>query len=178
MIATIECEICLENFPGTSVSRVNCGSTVPHNLCHFCEGEWRSKMPLQENGMRIMNCPTCRGLEQDRTKESLEREVIRLNRLLSENTIATASVINFDGLFDDSLFDFMDLPPSVTVRRPRTIPRVPPRSECASGRECESRSQRRTRPLTHLKCHLCSVVFCCRKCISCVGCAPFGTYRT
>lgn len=172
MIANMECEICLENFPNTSVSRVNCGSTVPHNLCHFCEGEWRSKMPLQENGMRIMNCPTCRGLEQDRTKESLEREVIRLNRLLAEtaNLLSVSTSLLAAENAEASIINF--LPPSVTVRRPRTIPRVPPRSACASGRNCQSPAQRRTRALTHLKCHICSVVFCCRKCRTCIGCVP------
>ena len=191
MIANIEanmefCEICHENFPGASVSRVNCKSMVAHNLCHFCEGEWRSKMPLQENGMRIMNCPTCRGPEQDRTKESLEREVIRLNRLLADiTTTTTASVMEMgeisaaDEAFLERLFDGLGyndlsftLPSSVTVRRPRTVPRVPPRSACASGRVCQSRSQRTTRTITNLKCNRCSVVFCCLKCRTCVGCEP------
>jgi len=175
------CEICHEDFPGASVSRVNCGSMVDHNLCHYCEGAWRSKMPLQENGMRIMNCPTCRRPEQERTKESLEREVILLNRLIADiTTTTTAAVLDMgvsneeflEGLFDG--FGFNDLsftlPSSVTVRRPRRT--VPPRSACVSGRDCRSRSQRTTRTITHLKCNLCNVVFCCKNCRTCVGCAP------
>jgi hypothetical protein len=165
MIANIECEICLEVFTSDSVSMVNCGSTVPHNLCYFCEGEWRSKMPLQENGMRIMKCPTCRGPEQDRTKESLEREVIRLNRLLAD----TANLLSVSTSLLAAENMAAVLPPS--VRRPRTVPRVPLRSTCASGRDCHH-GIIRTRSLTHLKCHICSVVFCCRKCRTCVGCVP------
>jgi len=170
------CEICHENFPGANVSRVNCGSMVDHNLCHYCEGEWRSKMPLQENGMRIMNCPTCRRPEQDRTKGSLEREVIRLNRLFANiTTNTTAAVMEMgseadqdflQGLFDGDFDDFsFTLPSSVTVRRPR-------RSACGSGRDCQSRSQTTRRTVTQLKCTICNVVFCCRTCRTCVGCVP------
>jgi hypothetical protein len=181
MIANEFCEICHEEF-SEGVSTVNCGSEVPHKLCDFCEGEWRSKMRLQENGMRIMNCPTCRRPEQDRTKESLQREVIRLNRLLADITTTTTTTaleamemgeISADGAeFLEGLFDGMDfgdfsftLPPSVTVRRPR-------RAVCASGRGgCHSRSQSGV-TVTRLKCTLCKVVFCCRNCNTCVGCAP------
>lgn len=179
MIAnTVFCEICHQDCPAASVSSVACGSTVAHNVCHYCEGEWRSKMPLQENGMRIMNCPTCRRPEQDRTMESLQREIVRLNRLFTTNTTTNAEISATDeafleGLFDGfDLFDFNDfsftLPSSVTVR-PR---RVHSRSACGSGRDCRSRSQRRSRTVTHLKCNLCNVVFCCRNCGTCVGCAP------
>ena len=180
---TVFCEICHEDCPTASASSVACGSTVAHNLCHYCEGEWRSKMPLQENGMRIMNCPTCRRPEQDRTMESLQREIVRLNRLFADITtntttnamdmgeISAADEEFLEVLFDG--FDFNDfsftLPSSVTVRRPR---RVHSRSACGSGRSCQSRSQRTTRTVTHLKCNLCNVVFCCRNCRTCVGCAP------
>jgi hypothetical protein len=136
------CQICHENFPEADVSTVNCGSTVPHKLCDFCEGEWRSrsKKPLQENGMRVMDCPTCRQPEdpEARTKESLQREVVRLNRLLADITttttaaamemgeISAADEVFLDGLFD-GMFTFT-LPSSVTVRPPRVPPRAPPRS--------------------------------------------------
>lgn len=180
------CQICHEDFPETDVSTVNCRSTVAHKLCHFCEGEWRSKMPLQENGMRGMNCPTCRAPEdpEARTKESLQREVIRLNRLLAETT-ATATVeiraeISADdeaflqAIFEDMGFEEMDFtpdftPPSSAVRasRPRS-----PRIACASGRgRCQSRSRSGV-TLTTLKCYFCKVITCCRNCGACVGCIP------
>jgi hypothetical protein len=174
---TVFCEICHEDCPAASISKVDCGSTVAHNLCHYCEGEWRSKMPLQENGMRIMNCPTCRRPEQVRTMESLQREIVRLNRLFADittNTTINAMEISvtdeefLEGLFDGFNFnEFSFTLPSVTVR-PR---RVHSRSACVSGRDCQSRSQRR-RTVTHLKCNVCNVVFCCRNCRTCVGCAP------
>jgi len=130
-----------------------------------------------------MNCPTCRRPEQDRTMESLQREIVRLNRLFTTNTtsaeISATDEAFLEGLFDG--FDFNDfndfsftlpsdfsftLPSSVTVRPRRT------RTACGSGRDCRSRSQRRSRTVTHLKCNLCNVVFCCRNCGTCVGCAP------
>lgn len=184
MIVNMEfCEICHEDFPGANVSRVNCGSMVAHNLCHYCEGEWRSKMPLQENGMRIMNCPTCRRPEEDRTKESLQREVVRLNLLLANiATTTTANAMESMGefnaaeveflqdLFEMDLNDFsFTLPSTVTVRRSQTM--RPPRSACASGRDCQNRS-RTSRITTHLKCTLCNVVFCCRNCRTCIVCVP------
>ena len=179
------CEICHENFPGTSVSTVACKSTVAHKLCHYCEGEWRIQMPVQEDGPsagnRIMICPKCRVPEdpEERTKESLQREVVRLNRLLDTTSAATSDEIDeafldefMVGLdFGDGDLDFSSdfnlndftLPSSVTVR--------PLRVACASGRgECRSRSQDGI-SLTKRKCTLCNVVPCCRNCNVCVGCA-------
>ena len=68
-----ECQICFETFHSNQIGKVGCGSSVDHYLCFGCEKTWRSKMPLQ-NGLRIMNCPTCRQPEKYRTIESLQRE--------------------------------------------------------------------------------------------------------
>ena len=68
----MECQICLEVFV-TGISPVSCGAPVNHSLCYGCELAWRGKRPLK-NGIRIMNCPTCRQPEQSRTIESLQRE--------------------------------------------------------------------------------------------------------
>jgi hypothetical protein len=51
----------------------------------------------------------------------------------------------------------------------------PPRSRCASGRNCRSTSQS-GRSMTHLKCTHCNTVFCCRTCKECLGCRPFPSY--
>lgn len=112
-------------------------------------------MPLEENGMRIMTCPKCRRQEQERTTDSLQREVVRLNRLAS-TTIADEAFIDqiLDGIdFDGIDFDFT----------------VPIREVCASGRDCQNRSTDVT------LCPICDVVPCCRDCCSCVGCVP--TFR-
>lgn len=153
------CEICHDDFPRAGISKVSCGSTPEHWVCHYCEGEWRSTMPLEENGMRIMTCPKCRGLEKERTTDSLQREVVRLNRIAS--TSADEAFIDqiLDGLgildFDGIDFDFSNT--SV------------PNRVCASGRDCQNRSTDVT------LCPICNVVPCCRDCCSCVGCVP--TFR-
>jgi hypothetical protein len=168
------CEICHEDYPVADVSKVNCGSVKDHLLCHHCEGEWRSKMPLQDNGMRVMNCPTCRAPEQYRTVESLQREVVRLNRLLASDIEIITEAEFLDEMFEglglngelNTEIDFeFTLPSSVTVRPPRRI-------ACASGRgNCRSRSQSGV-TFTTRKCGSCNVVPCCRNCVSCVGCVP------
>jgi hypothetical protein len=144
----MQCQICQETFPEEGVSSY-CNSPVAHNLCHSCEGEWRSKMPLQDD-MRTMNCPTCREPEKERTKESLAREVARLNRIFA------APIVEFDWSGLDDLL----APTRPSVRR----------RSCESGRDCQSRSRSQTRTITHLKCRSCNVVYCCRNCRICIGC--------
>ena len=141
----MECQICLESFE-TGISPVSCGSPVEHWLCYGCERTWRGKMPLR-NGIRVMNCPTCRQPEQSRTIESLQREA---QSTVSSTSVARSIRVSSEG-------------------------QGRPRERCASGRNCRSTSQT-GRSMTYLKCRACSVVFCCRTCTVCVGCSPFPSY--
>ena len=68
-----ECQICFDTFQSDQIDKVACGSSIDHMICFACEEIWRSKMPLRQ-GVRIMNCPTCRQPEKYRTVESLQRE--------------------------------------------------------------------------------------------------------
>jgi len=141
----IECQICLESFHSNNIDKVSCGSNVDHMICFDCEKNWRSKM-LQQDGIRIMNCPTCRQPEQYRTTASLQREL---------RTTANQALISSQEL---------------NVRLIQRFP-GPQRSRCASGRDCQSTSSS-GRTMTRLKCIHCNIVFCCRSCTECVVCRP------
>jgi hypothetical protein len=187
MTSLIECQICLECFQPNKIDKVACGSSVDHTICFDCEQTWRSKMPLQD-GIRIMNCPTCRQPEKYRTTASLQREAqttststqeqviaeiavqfVRGVRLREEHAVARARTITREEL-DVINARLMGPPPIVTQEAVR-----PPRARCASGRNCRSTSLS-GRTMTHLKCTHCNTVFCCRTCKECVGCRPFPSY--
>ena len=185
-----ECQICLESFSSDQIDKVSCGSSVDHNICFDCEKNWRSKMPLQD-GVRIMNCPTCRQPEKYQTVESLKRQASIVS------PVARAAVRHYtrEEVDDinarlmapplESLDPFerqlaaitallMQTPiqaPTGTRDAPVVLDARPPRARCASGRNCRSTSQT-GRSMTHLKCTRCNVVFCCRTCKVCVGCIP------
>lgn len=177
-----ECQICLESFQANQIDKVSCGSSVDHNVCFDCDKAWRSKM-IPKNGVRIMNCPTCRQPEKYRTVESLQREatgIVHVNAHplpsvavaraaapyvprptpLSTLTREEIAAINARAMAPTS----RDAPILLEVR--------PPRARCASGRNCHSTSQT-GRSMTPLKCANCHVVFCCRSCFVCIGCNPY-----
>lgn len=178
MTSLTECQICFENFYLKNIGKVACGSSVDHYLCFDCEFTWRSKMPLKD-GVRIMNCPTCRQPEQYRTIESLQRQVrmyqptiVSLQRLQLQLNQSEGSNVRLDYAQSGTREAPVVLDARPAVMRP---PRAP-RSRCASGRDCESISQS-GRSMTHLKCIYCQTVFCCRNCMMCVGCTPLYPFE-
>ena len=177
---------------------VNCGSSVAHQICFECEGEWRSKMPLQD-GMRTMTCPTCRQSERERPVESLTRELIRVNTQDHVTECVERIIAHFASLYGDDTANVMratlsmlattsepivytsvprtrepSVPrtrePSVPRTRERTRERRPTVMLCASGRDCRTRSVLTTRTKTHMKCRQCTLVACCRNCKTCITC--------
>jgi hypothetical protein len=141
-----ECQICFETFQTNQIDKVACGSSIDHMICFACEEAWRNKMPLRQ-GVRIMNCPTCRQPEKYRTVESLQREARTEQRTQTRTQQRTQT-------------------------RTRTQPQ---RAQCASGRNCRSTSLS-GRSMTQLKCTQCNIIFCCRTCQQCLGCRPFPSY--
>ena len=166
------CTVCQENSP--KLTQISCGSEVPHCICEECEDAWRAKMPVDpEENMRIMKCPMCRKPEdpKKRSSESLIRE---LKGKYRPRTITVEMEIPG---FQDFAFTIPDFGSEnafmvpAPVPRQVSIPRPLPRSVCASGRDCHSRS-RTGRTTTHLKCAGCNLVFCCRNCRRCIRCVP------
>ncbi len=71
-----DCAICSQGLPEDNYL-VNCGSTVPHRMCHGCEFEWRKRMTPTSTG-RAMSCPMCRVVEPrpgNRSVASLTKEL-------------------------------------------------------------------------------------------------------
>lgn len=175
MTELIECQICFESFNLKNIGKVSCGSSVDHYLCFKCESTWRSKMPLKD-GVRIMNCPTCRQPEQYRTIESLQRQVQlyqptieSLQRQMQERQYNQRSESSNARL--DYSQGTREAPVVLDARPPRL-----PRALCASGRNCQSTSPS-GRSMTHLKCFYCHTVFCCRNCMQCVRCNPLTQFE-
>jgi len=168
----MDCQICYES--SSEIYKVTCGSTVDHLICFDCEKKWREKMPVRA-GVRKMTCPTCRQEETDRTMDSLERELASL--YVSRPAESTQEMLTNAYRVIVSLE-----PPSrayvarrilettQSVSAPSTRP--PVRVFCASGRECNTRSQVNDRTKTHLKCRRCNTVACCASCRTCTGCVP------
>jgi len=69
-----ECQICyVKNVKYT----IQCGSTVPHQICFDCEREWRLKAKPTSRG-RFITCPFCRKEEKEpglRGRSSYEAEL-------------------------------------------------------------------------------------------------------
>jgi len=179
MCDMFQCLICQEDVPEDKITNVCCGSEIPHRVCWGCEYTWRSKMPVDPiQHLRIMKCPMCRQPEdtKKRSIESLTRELQGKYQERDEfvsTSIGALTVLDLSDIPDFSHFSavgfFAD--PSSIGTPVRAPVRAPPRSTCASGRDCRSRS-RTGRTTTHLKCGGCNVVFCCRNCRRCVGCVP------
>jgi hypothetical protein len=73
----MECPVC---FDSVAPYKINCGSRVPHYMCHPCELNWRLKMAPTRKG-RILTCPICRTNEPNpgnRSVSSLQNELTRL----------------------------------------------------------------------------------------------------
>lgn len=183
----IECQICLEWFPTSQIDKVACGSSVDHTVCFGCEKTWRSKMAIH-NGVRIMNCPTCRQPEKYRTIESLQREASSTSfsaRVATEteqaNEMARRAVARAQAHIstvaqDTAIARIMQRLEAARAAAHTDVPVVvdlvyTQRARCASGRNCRSTSQT-GRSLTYLKCTHCKIVFCCRTCKECVDCRP------
>ena len=184
MASLTECQICLESFQSNQIDKVSCGSSVDHYVCFDCEKTWRSKMTLK-NGVRIMNCPTCRQPEKYRTVESLQREatgIVQVNaHPFPSVAVARAAAPYVPRPTPLSTLTREEVPAINARLMAPTYPTYiyapivpgsrPPRARCASGRDCRSTSQT-GRSMTHLKCANCHVVFCCRSCFVCIGCNP------
>ena len=177
---TMECLICLQTTD--KMYKVNCRSSVPHEMCFGCEEDWRAQAPVGEDGMRKMTCPHCRQKEGDRSAESLTRELVRLNRQDPVATCVDRIIAQFTVIYGVDMANTMrstlmtmastpnDRPvvrASVRASAPRTRPPIVP---CASGRDCRSRSVLTTRTKTHMKCRQCNLVACCRNCKTCLSC--------
>ena len=177
-----ECQICLESFQSNQIDKVSCGSSVDHYVCFDCEKTWRSKM-IPKNGVRIMNCPTCRQPEKYRTVESLQREATGIAQVnahpLPSVAVARAAApyvprpTPISTLTREEIAAINARLMAPTSRDAPIVLEVrPPRARCASGRDCHSTSQT-GRSMTHLKCANCHIVFCCRSCFVCIGCNPY-----
>lgn len=149
--------------------KVTCGSTVDHEICFECEGQWRAKMAIRD-GKRVMSCPTCRQEETTRTVDSLERELAALY-VSSRPEVALSDAVRIIFGLNASARTYVAhriLATTVTpVVRPALV-------LCASGRECATRSRVNSRVTTHLKCGRCNVVACCSRCRICTGCRPLA----
>lgn len=69
-----ECQIC---YAKAVKYTVQCGSTVPHQMCFDCEREWRLKAKPTSQG-RFITCPFCRKEEKEpglRGRSSYEAEL-------------------------------------------------------------------------------------------------------
>ena len=166
--------------------KVNCRSSVDHEICFDCEGKWRARAVVGEDGMRKMTCPQCRQEEGDRSVESLTRELVRLNRQDPVATCVDRIVFQYSVMFGfaspdsantmrSSLMTMASTPNVPVVRAPVVRAQAPVRARppivpCASGRDCRSRSVLTTRTKTHMKCRQCNLVACCRNCKTCLSC--------
>jgi hypothetical protein len=79
-MTTNECQICyIKNVKYT----IECGSSIPHQICFDCEREWRLKSKPTYHG-RILTCPFCRKEETAsglRSRSSYEAELKILYQL-------------------------------------------------------------------------------------------------
>ena len=84
-----ECQICYEK----SVKyTIQCGSTVPHQVCFDCEREMRLKCKPTLHGRHI-NCPFCRAEEKEpglRSRSSYEAELKLLYQELYTRPVRSA----------------------------------------------------------------------------------------
>ena len=71
----MDCPVCMETvFDGY---KINCGSSVPHVMCHECELKCRLGATVSSRG-RLLKCPLCRVVEMapgNRSAESLQGEL-------------------------------------------------------------------------------------------------------
>ena len=178
----MECQDCIICMKFTVCEPVSCRSKVGHYLCEVCEDAWREKMP-EKDGLRIMTCPSCREEETSRSIRSLQREARRKAQPTLESLLAAADKLVLD---TRELVGTLRTPESDFIRRSADRVReiassavaraaLPTRDarvsrRCASGR-CTSTSPT-GRAMTHLKCNICNIVFCCRTCKECVNCRP------
>lgn len=73
-MSSSECQIC---YAKAVKYTVQCGSTVPHQMCFDCEREWRLKAKPTSQG-RFITCPFCRKEEKEpglRGRSSYEAEL-------------------------------------------------------------------------------------------------------
>jgi hypothetical protein len=73
-MSSSECQICYEKAVKYTIQ---CGSTVPHQVCFDCEREMRLKCKPTQHGRNI-TCPFCRAQEKEpglRSRSSYESEI-------------------------------------------------------------------------------------------------------
>ena len=89
-MSSSECQIC---YVKTVKYTIQCGSTVPHQMCFDCEREWRLKAKPTSLG-RFITCPFCRTEEKEpglRGRSSYEAELKLLyQQLYSQPRVRTA----------------------------------------------------------------------------------------
>lgn len=95
----MDCMVCFDNKPVIQFYKIQCGSTVPHVICHECESDMRMKETPIMNARaklfgRFLKCPLCRVTESnfgERSQESWKRETVELykssNRSLTRKKI-------------------------------------------------------------------------------------------
>jgi len=111
-----DCIVCSTELPEDNYV-VNCGSTVPHRICHGCEFEWRKRMPPTSTG-RAMSCPMCRVVEPrpgNRSVASLTAEL----KLMYQRQYPVAAVSRN---MTTGQIEWTNLPAQLTVGAPRVTP--------------------------------------------------------
>ena len=142
-----ECPVCMEPFQG-NIYKIQCGSSVEHQICLGCADKWTSAKPGQD-----MTCPTCRQPDPtQRVEPDAEVGGIQIPIGVIEQWEQQLTM-----LFNNHQRAILDM---------SNQPQV-----CASGRICV-RHWRNRRIMTRLKCRQCGVVACCYRCRFCTVCIP------
>lgn len=156
-----DCAICSQGLPEDNYV-VNCGSTVPHRICHGCEFEWRKRMTPTSYG-RAMSCPMCRVVEPlpgNRSVASLTKELALMYQRQYGSRPAGRS------LFDEPVSTATPVA-RATLSTGRPLVRVSrPKIRCESGNTpCPTRS-----PTTRIcKYPMGCTKHVCRSCNMCVS---------
>ena len=122
-MSSSECQIC---YAKAVKYTIQCGSSVPHQMCFDCEREWRLKAKPTSQG-RFITCPFCRKEEKEpglRGRSSYEAELKLLYQQLYSRPSRPARPPRparpYDGWMERSL----PARPAVSVVRPPSPPYV------------------------------------------------------
>lgn len=75
------CPVCMDMIFSTYT--INCGSPVPHVICHGCEIQYRLATPATSQG-RCLKCPLCRVVESTPGNRSAASFQAELNSVYSQ----------------------------------------------------------------------------------------------
>lgn len=110
-MSSSECQIC---YAKAVKYTVQCGSTVPHQMCFDCEREWRLKAKPTSQG-RFITCPFCRKEEKEpglRGRSSYEAELKLLYQQLYSRPKRRARASPYDEWMERSVARPVVRPPS------------------------------------------------------------------